>query len=139
MAFISTCVFQCSSPVKCEVCGVTRFLCLQGQPALHIHEQLLSIYESGKISIEKVREWCSKFDAGRTKIHDLPRSSRPNTAVNTDSITAIRALIQENCRITEEEIRRSLLDENYIEVSHGTVHCCSQNFRVLKGKRSMGP
>ncbi len=67
-------------------------------------------------------EWCRKFDAGCIEIYDLLWSGRPNTAVNFDSITAICGLIQENCHITEEEIWRSLVDKNCIEVSHGTVH-----------------
>ncbi len=113
---------QDACPAKCEVRGVIRFLHLQGQPASCIHEQLVSIYGSGVINIEKVREWCCKFDAGCTEIHDLLLSGRPNTAVNVDSITTIHALIQENYRITEKEIRCSLVDKNCIEVSHGTVH-----------------
>ncbi len=117
-----TMAMQDACPAKCEVCGVIRYLHLQGQPAMRIHEQLVSICGSGVISIEKVREWCRKFDAGCTEIHDLPRSGRLNTAVNVDSITTIRALIQENCHITEEEIRRSLVDKNCTEVLHGTVH-----------------
>ena len=109
-------------PAKCEVRSVIRFLNLQGQPAVRIHEELVSVYGTGVMSVEKVRKWCREFKAGRTDVHDLSRSGRPNTAVNVDSITAVRALVQNNHRITEEEIRRSLADENCIEVSHGTVH-----------------
>ncbi len=94
---------QDACPAKCEVRGVIRFLRLQGQPASRIHKQLVSVYRSGVISIEKVCEWWRKSDPGRTEIHDLPRSSRPNTTINIDSITAIHALILENCRILKKK------------------------------------
>ncbi len=129
---------QAACPAKCEVRDVIRFLHLQGQPASYIHKQLVLVYGSGVISIEKVREWCSIFDTGRTEIHDLPRSGGPNTTVNIDSIIAIHALIQENCRITEEEIRRSLVDKNCIDVSHGMVH--SIVHKILEYRKvPMGP
>ncbi len=133
-----TIAMQDACPAKCEVRGVIRFLRLQGQPASRIHEQLISVYGSGVISIEKVREGCRKVDAGCTEIHDLPQCGRPNTAMN-DSITAIHGLIQENCRIAEEEIRHSLIDKNYRGIAWNGSLYCSQTFRVLKGKHSMGP
>ncbi len=136
---MKTMATQDACPAKCEVCGVIRFLRLQGQPASCIHKQLVTVYGSGFISIEKVREWCCKFDAGHTEIHDLLWSGRLNTAVNVDSITAIRSHSRELPYYWRRNPAFPHWQKLYRGIAWNDTLYWSQNFRVSKGKRSIGP
>jgi transposase len=43
-----------------------------------IHRQMCEVYGENAISDGMVRKWVRKFNEGREKMHDEPRSSRPS-------------------------------------------------------------
>ncbi|RVE43011.1 hypothetical protein evm_012323 [Chilo suppressalis] len=55
-----------------------------------------------------INRWCSEFKRGRLTLGDEQRSGRPTTAVTEESVLAVKKKIQENRRITYEEIQHTL-------------------------------
>lgn len=55
-----------------------------------------------------VRRWYDELKQGRVSLRDEIREGRPSTAVTKEKVATIRHLIEENQRITYEEIRRQL-------------------------------
>lgn len=56
----------------------------------------------------RVCKWFDDSDQslfGRTEIYDESRSSRPRTSTNTDIIAAIHAIVQNNRRVTIDDIQ----------------------------------
>ncbi len=102
-------------------CSIICFLRVWGERPADIHRQISAVY--GIImSVQMVRQWVCKFDEGRTEVHDAPRVGRPTDTVNKNSVSAIRALIEEDCRITLDIIQRALAEEQFIEISRGSLH-----------------
>lgn len=58
--------------------------------------------------LSTVRRWYADFNRGRVSLHDDSREGRPSTAVTEENVAAIRRLIEENRRITYDEIRGQL-------------------------------
>lgn len=103
-----------------EVREVIRSLTARNLTTPVIHNQLSEVY-GNVISIQFARKWMRLFKEGREDVRDIPLSGRLTTAVNDDSIAAVRELLEDDCRYTVREMR-ALLNENYcINVSVATI------------------
>ncbi|GBP22964.1 Histone-lysine N-methyltransferase SETMAR [Eumeta japonica] len=58
--------------------------------------------------LSTVSRWYAKFDRGRVSFHDEIREGRPSTAFTAENVATVRRSIEENRRITYEELRRHL-------------------------------
>lgn len=58
--------------------------------------------------LSTVRRWYAEFNRGRVSLDDEFREGRPSTAVTEENVAAVRRLIEENRRITYDEIRGQL-------------------------------
>ncbi|UYV82406.1 hypothetical protein LAZ67_21001965, partial [Cordylochernes scorpioides] len=96
-----------SSPAKCELRSVIRFLNAKNNSPVEIHRQLVEVYDEKCMDIKNVRKWCREFNEGRINVHDEQRSGRPSLPESTV-----------NRRITLEEIEDSLNED----CSHFSVH-----------------
>lgn len=67
-----------TSPARCELRCVTRFLCPKNTAPNGIHSQLCEVYEQKCMSIQHGRKCWREFKKGRTDVQDEHRSGRPS-------------------------------------------------------------
>ncbi|UYV64397.1 hypothetical protein LAZ67_3000524 [Cordylochernes scorpioides] len=105
-----------SSPAKCELRSVIRFLNAKNNSPVEIHRQLVEVYGEKCMDIKNVRKWCWEFNEGRISVHDEQRSGRPSLPEST--VARIDEMVRANRRITLEEIEDGLNED----CSHFSVH-----------------
>ncbi|UYV71610.1 Tl [Cordylochernes scorpioides] len=105
-----------SSPAKCELRSVIRFLNEKNNSPVEIHRQLVEVYGEKCMDIKNVRKWCQEFNEGRINVHDEQRSGRPSLPEST--VARIDEMVRANRRITLEEIEDGLNED----CSHFSVH-----------------
>ncbi|UYV65316.1 hypothetical protein LAZ67_3003930 [Cordylochernes scorpioides] len=108
--------FPLSSPAKCELRSVIRFLNAKNNSPVEIHRQLVEVYGEKCMDIKNVRKWCWEFNEGRINVHDEQRSGRPSLPEST--VARIDEMVRANWRITLEEIEDGLNEV----CSHFSVH-----------------
>ncbi len=69
-----------------------------------------------------VYQLVGEFNEGRTEVHDAPHTRRQTDVVNKNSISAVRALLEEDSCITLDVIQRTLAKEHFIKISRGSLH-----------------
>ncbi|UYV83274.1 hypothetical protein LAZ67_23000364 [Cordylochernes scorpioides] len=110
-----------SSPAKCELCSVIRFLNAKINSPVEIHRQLVEVYGEKCMDIKNVRKWCREINERRINVRDEQRSGRPSLPESTV-----------NRRITLEEIEDGLNED----CSHFSVHkIVSETLGYRKGVR----
>ncbi|GBP45753.1 hypothetical protein EVAR_76058_1 [Eumeta japonica] len=70
--------------------------------------RLLNAFVREAPHLSTVRYWYAEFDRGRVSPHDEIREGRPSTAITGENVATVRRLIEENRRISYEEIRGHL-------------------------------
>ncbi len=116
-----------SSTASCEVRSVICFLCARGETPIEIHRQISTVYGPTCMSVQMVRTWVREFKEGRTEVHDIPRAGRPSDAVNENSITAVRSLLDTDRRLTIHVMQRELAEQHFMEISLGSLHSILHN------------
>ena len=81
---------------------------LQKKTPKVIHEEMLEVYHNDCPSYDVVKHWCKQFRCGRLSIHDEPRSERPSTASNDDTVREVEKLILQDRRIKIKNIAGAL-------------------------------
>ncbi|UYV70198.1 hypothetical protein LAZ67_7002154 [Cordylochernes scorpioides] len=105
-----------SSPAKCELRSVIRFLNAKNNSPVEIHRQLVEVYGEKCMDTKNVQKWCREFNEGRINVHDEQRSGRPSFPEST--VARIDEMVHTNRRITLEEIEDGLNED----CSHFSVH-----------------
>ncbi|UYV74122.1 hypothetical protein LAZ67_11002179 [Cordylochernes scorpioides] len=105
-----------SSPAKCELPSVIRFLNAKNNSSVEIHLQLVEVYGEKCMDIKNVRKWSREFNEGRINVHDEQRSGRPSLPEST--VARIDEMVRANRRLTLEEIEDGLNED----CSHFSVH-----------------
>ncbi|KAK7871540.1 hypothetical protein R5R35_010343 [Gryllus longicercus] len=88
-----------SSPAKCELRSVIRFLQAEGNSAAEIHRRMCQVYGEGFMSDGVVREWCRKFKEGRNDVHDEEGQGRKSVATD-DLVYRVDEAVKKNRRFT---------------------------------------
>uniref|UniRef100_A0A6P7H3M8 Protein GVQW3-like n=1 Tax=Diabrotica virgifera virgifera TaxID=50390 RepID=A0A6P7H3M8_DIAVI len=88
-----------SSPAKCELRAVIRFLQAEGNSAAAIHRRMCQEYGEGFMSDGVVREWCRKFKEGRNDVHDEGGQGR-NSVVTDELVQRVDEAVRNNRRFT---------------------------------------
>ena len=119
-AQVHTVVFYCSRGERSVKCvrialemeaskekqrGVVRFLVAEGAGTREIHRRMFAVYGKHCMPLASVHEWQKRFREGRTSLQDDSSPGQAHLAITPDVIARIHGLIQENRRITEEQIR----------------------------------
>lgn len=60
-------------------------------------------------------KWAAEWKRGTRSVQDAPRSGRPADARTTDKVAHVKKLIENDCRLTIEQISK------IIKISYGTV------------------
>jgi histone-lysine N-methyltransferase SETMAR len=94
---------------------VVKFLWKLGKPKHEILHDLVQVYGEHALKQRTVEKWIQLFRQGRESTEDDPRSGRPSTSTSSDCIDAVKALVQDNRKITTREIEEAL------HISHGSV------------------
>ena len=101
---------------KLEHRSVIKFLVLKGQSPSNIYDRMVVVYGDNALSRTTVFEWARRFKVGQLIIEDGPRSGRPITTTDEQTIQAVESLVIEDRRITIQQIA------NTLGISTGTVH-----------------
>jgi hypothetical protein len=68
-----------------ELQAVIRFLHAEGQSTAEIHRRLCRVYGDNVTSDSCVREWCRKFEDGRTDVHE-EGTQEPHSIFNDELV-----------------------------------------------------
>ena len=82
-----------------------RSLVTKGDGTREIHRRMSAVYGEDCMSLTSVHEYQKRFLEGRTSQENDWGPGQAHRAITPDVIARIDGLIQENQRITEEQIR----------------------------------
>lgn len=99
-----------------EVRSNIKFLVKLEWKGKEIMEALVKVYGINSPKKSAVYKWIQRFREGRDDLEDDPRPGRPTTSRNDEKIHAVQHLIDEDRRITINEIAVSL------DISYGSAH-----------------
>ncbi len=83
----ATFVFRCKTSMVC-------FLHIKGVEPINIHCEISFVYSSAHMQM--VHCWVKVLDEGRTEVHNIPHLDRLIEATNENSITIVRAILEED-------------------------------------------
>ncbi|CAF1459969.1 unnamed protein product [Didymodactylos carnosus] len=72
------------------------------------HVPLVQAWEDQAPSDRTVRDWYHEFDRSNFSVEDAARSGRPRTAINEETIDAVRSIIEDDPHSTYEQIEHTL-------------------------------
>jgi [histone H3]-lysine36 N-dimethyltransferase SETMAR len=81
-----------------------KFMFKEGESASNVYIRLNKVYGEHCMSRARVFEWFKRFKTGRTSIDNEPRSGRPSTAVNEQTIAQVDKLIRGDRRLRVKDI-----------------------------------
>jgi [histone H3]-lysine36 N-dimethyltransferase SETMAR len=96
--------------------AVIKFLTLEGVEYTEIHNRLKNIYKDSAPHRTTVCRWANEFKRGRQSIEDDPRTGRPATAQNEETIDKVQNIVMEDRRIAIEQLA------DILKISSGSVH-----------------
>uniref|UniRef100_UPI00358DDAE3 zinc finger CCCH domain-containing protein 10 isoform X2 n=1 Tax=Myxine glutinosa TaxID=7769 RepID=UPI00358DDAE3 len=100
---------------KLEYRAVIKFLHLQGKMPQKIHDEMFAVYAGVTPSYDVVKHWCRQFKCGRLSIYDEPRSGRPASAHNEETVEKVEKMVLQDRRICIDKIVQT------VGISHGSV------------------
>jgi len=100
--------------------AVIEFLFMEGESAANIHRRLVNVYGEDSLDVSTVRRWIRRIKGdyerkGQCDLNDKPRSGRPASAVNEESMKKADLIIKANRRVTIDELCENL------GISHGSA------------------
>ena len=99
-----------------EIRSNIKFLVKLEWKGTQIIEALEKVYGTRAPKKTTVYKWIQRFKEGRDDFEDNPRSGRPETSKNDENIEAAQNLIEEDRRITVNQIATSL------DISYGSAN-----------------
>jgi len=81
-----------------------KFMFKEGESASNVYIRLQKVYGEHCMSRARVFKWFQRFKTGRTSIDNEPRSGRPSTAVNEQTIAQVDKLIRGDRRLRVKDI-----------------------------------
>ena len=104
------------SPHKLKVRANIKLLVKLGWKKSEIIENVKKVYGDKAPKKTTIYAWISRFESGREDLVDDSRSGRPSTSINEDNVKGIKALVEDDPRVSVEII--SLTQK----LSVGSVH-----------------
>ncbi|XP_008252993.2 pumilio homolog 2 isoform X8 [Oryctolagus cuniculus] len=101
---------------KIEARTNIKFMVKLGWKNGEIIDALRKVYGDSAPKKSAVYKWITRFKKGRDNVEDEARSGRPSTSICEEKISLVRALIEEDRRLTAEAIA------NTIDISTGSAY-----------------
>ena len=98
-----------------EIRANIKFLTKLNWKPVKIIEALQQVYGDSAPCRAVVYDWIKRFKEGRDQLDDDPRGGRPTTAKNQENIRLVQNLVEEDRRVTIDEIA------NAVGIAHGSV------------------
>jgi hypothetical protein len=92
------------------------FLSSEGVKPIEIHRRMKVQYDDVCLSLQQVYEWTKMFMNGINSVTASNRPSHAHQVVTPEAIAVVEAIVQENCRITVNEIAE------HPDMSQGSAH-----------------
>jgi transposase len=94
---------------KEEMQKVIRFLLAEVVKPVEIIRRMQAQYGDNCLSRSKIYKWIDHFKKGRTSVCDEERSGRPSKSRSENNIQAVERMVQENRRITVDDIAEAYI------------------------------
>ena len=93
-----------------------KFCCKLGDTQVHTIQKIQQAFGNEAMGITQIKEWYNRFKQGQTSVESKPRSGRPSTSRNEELIENVRQIVENDRRITINEITEE------VGISTGSVH-----------------
>lgn len=88
--------------------AIIYFLWKEGVKTCEIVPRLRAVFGENAETKSTVYRWVERFKSGRTTIEDDPRSGRPNTAINKESVKAVEKIVEQNERVSIRKVAKDV-------------------------------
>lgn len=95
---------------------IIKFLTNEGVKPSEIFVRLTTQFGDKTLSRSQVYDWVNKFKGGRETVENESHNRRPRTSLTNENICAVRELLENDRRLTIDEIASE------VGISHGSVH-----------------
>jgi len=106
----------CSMHQRRTAFVVIRFLSSEGVKPIEIHRRMKVQYGAACLSLQQVYECTGKFMNGISSVTDSLRPGKAHRVMTPEGIAAVEAFLNENRRVTVNEIAA------HLDMSHGSAH-----------------
>jgi len=77
---------------------------LHGKTPTEIHSSLMELCGVETVDRSTISRWAHRFREGRLSIEKDPKSGRPRTSTDDQSVERVLQIVEEDCRMTCEEV-----------------------------------
>lgn len=99
-----------------EIRANIKFLTKLNWKPVQIIKALQEVYGNSTPCRAVVYDWIKRFKEGREELEDDPRGGRPSTAKNQENISLVQNLVEQDRRVTIEEIA------NEVGIAYGSAY-----------------
>ncbi|XP_064100988.1 protein GVQW3-like [Macrobrachium nipponense] len=93
-----------------------KFCYKLGDTQVQTIQKIQQAFGDEAMGITQIKEWYNRFKQGQTSVESKPRSGRPSTSRNEEFIENVRRIVEDDRRITINEITEE------VGISTGSVH-----------------
>jgi len=97
-------------------CHPFFFFSSEGVKPIEIHPRMKVQYGDTCLSLQQVCQWTTKFINCINSVTESPRPGQAHRVVTPEAIAAVEAIVNENRRVTMNEIAA------HLDMSHGSAH-----------------
>jgi len=76
---------------------------LRGKTPTEIHSSLMEVCGVETVDQSTISHWAQRFCEGRLSIENDPKSGRPQTSTDDQSVECVLQILEEDCRMACEE------------------------------------
>jgi len=80
---------------------------LRRKTPTEIHSSLMEVCGVETVDRSTISRWAQRFYEGRLSIENDPKSGRPRTSTDDQSVEPVLQILEEDCRMTCEETAHS--------------------------------
>ena len=113
-----------------EFRAVIKHFYLEGLTATETNARLVAVHGANAPSFTMVKKWFANFKRGEMSTSDAPRSGRPKTASDENSVKLVEQMVHEDRRVSTRTIAKSL------KISKGTVGTILSEVLCMKKLKS---
>ncbi|XP_064098152.1 protein GVQW3-like [Macrobrachium nipponense] len=93
-----------------------KFCYKLGDTQVQTIQKIQQTFGDEAMGITQIKEWYNRFKIRQTSVESKPWSGRPSTSRNKEFVENVRRIVEDDCRITINEITEE------VGISSGSVH-----------------